>query len=196
LTAEDVTALASAGALLVISATAIAAFIQLRHMGTSNQLMVLNGFREAFESPTMATARNALPEVLERLSDPESRRELMVTTNPQWVRPVLPLMRLLETLGTYANRNIVSKDLVCDMWAPVVVAIWNGCAPLIAVMRRRAGPTLFENWEMLAVLSRRWLDEGREAYPKHLPRMDLCDPWAAEDGISAEADASQISHQR
>jgi hypothetical protein len=189
LTPDEITALASAGALLVISATAIAAFIQLRHMRTSNQLMVLNGFREAYESPVMATARYALPEVLERLSDPESRRELMAATSPEWARQVFPLMRLFETLGTYTNRNIVPRDLVCDLWSPVVVSSWNEYAPLIAIMRRRGGPASFENWEMLAVLSHRWLDEGRESYPKHLPRLDLSDPWAADDGISTEADA-------
>jgi hypothetical protein len=190
LTAEEVTALASVGALLVISATAIAGFIQLRHMRTTNQLTVLNTFREAYESPVITTARDAMPDARERLGNPESRRELTAGTTPEWARRVFPLMRLFETLGNYTNRNIVPRDLVCDLWSPVVVGNWNDCAPLIAVMRRRAGSALFENWEMLAVLSRRWIDEGRESYPKHLPRMELSDPWATEDGLSTEPGAS------
>jgi hypothetical protein len=136
----------------------------------------------------MLAANEALPKVLARLEDPESRRELAESTvSPDWVRSVFPLLRLLETLGSYTNRNVVPRDLVCDMWAPVVLAIWTESAPLIAVMRRTAGPSLFENFELIAVLSRRWLDKRQAVYPRSLPRMNLVDPWAEEDGISRPA---------
>jgi len=188
MTAEYVTAFASVGTLVVIAATALAAFVQLRHLRTNNVLMVLNDFREAYERPEMLAANEALPKVLARLEDPESRRELAESTvSPDWVRSVFPLLRLLETLGSYTNRNVVPRDLVCDMWAPVVLAIWTESAPLIAVMRRTAGPSLFENFELIAVLSRRWLDKRQAVYPRSLPRMNLVDPWAEEDGISRPA---------
>jgi hypothetical protein len=188
MTAEYVTAFASVGTLVVIAATALAAFVQLRHLRTNNVLMVLNDFREAYERPEMLAANEALPKVLARLEDPESRRKLAESTvSPDWVRSVFPLLRLLETLGSYTNRNVVPRDLVCDMWAPVVLAIWTESAPLIAVMRRTAGPSLFENFELIAVLSRRWLDKRQAVYPRSLPRMNLVDPWAEEDGISRPA---------
>jgi hypothetical protein len=187
MTPEYITALASAGTLLVIAATALAAFVQLRHLRTSNVLMVLNDFREAYERPEMTAAREALPAVVARLQDPDSRREFQGDP-PDWSRPVFPLLRLFETLGSYTNRNVVPRDLVCDMWAPVVLWTWTTSAPLIAVMRRTAGPGLFENFEMIAVLSRRWLDEKREVYPRKLPRMELVDPWADEDFVSASAE--------
>jgi hypothetical protein len=192
LTADEVTALASVGSLLVISATAIAAFVQLRHLGTKNQLMVLNDFREAFERAEMAAARDALPRVLERLGDAEARREFGASAaNPEWLREALPLMRLMETLGTYVVQGMVSRELVCDMWGPVVLSYWNESAPLIAVMRRRVGPALFENWEAIAYLSKRWLDEHRISYPKNLPHMILVDPWAEVDGAAAVAGSTR-----
>jgi hypothetical protein len=186
LTAEYITALASVGTLLVIAATALAAFVQLRHLRTSNVLMVLNAFREAYERPEMSAARDALPKVVARLQDQDSRRELEVDT-PEWARSVFPLLRLLETLGSYTNRKVVPRDLVCDMWSPVVLWTWTMSEPLIAVMRRTTGPAMFENFEMLAVLSRRWLDEKHEVYPSNLPRMKIIDAWAEEDGISRPA---------
>jgi len=188
MTAEYVTALASVGTLLVIAASALAAFVQLRHLRTNNVLMVLNDFREAYERPEMAAAQQAMPAAVRRLEDPESRRELArATVSPEWVRSVFPLLRLFETLGSYTNRNVVPRDLVCDMWSPVVLSVWTECAPLISVMRRTAGPALFENFEMIAVLSQRWLDEKHEVYPSNLPRMKLIDPWAEEDAISSPA---------
>jgi hypothetical protein len=132
----------------------------------------------------MSAAREALPEVVARLQDPQARRELAQEDSPDWARPVFPLLRLLETLGSYTNRKVVPWDLVCDMWSPVVLWAWTTSAPLIAIMRRRGGPALFENFEMIAVLSQRWLDEKHEAYPPNLPRMNLIDAWADEDGIS------------
>jgi len=188
MTAELITAFASVGTLLVIAATALAAFVQLRHLRTNNVLMVLNDFREAYERPEMAAAQEAMPEVLTRLEDPEARRQLArATVSPEWARSVFPLLRLFETLGSYTNRNVVPRDLVCDMWSPVVLSVWTQIAPLVAVMRRRAGPSLFENFEMIAVLSQRWLNEKHEVYPRNLPRMHLIDAWAEEDGMSLSA---------
>ncbi len=178
--AEYVSAFASVGTLLVIVATAVAAFIQLRHMRITNGVMVLAAFREEYEALQEATSVE-LPLVLERLARPDQRRAMMDSTTRPWVRPVLPMMRLMEVLGNYTSRKIVPPDLVCDQWAPVIVSWWRDFAPIIAVMRRSAGPSLYEHWEAIAVMSERWLAEDRQTYPKHLPRIGLVDPWAAED---------------
>jgi hypothetical protein len=196
MTAEYVTALASVGTLLVIAASALAAFVQLRHLRTNNVLMVLNDFREAYERPEMQAALKAIPGVVARLEDPESRRALVRgTAPPEWVRPVFPLLRLFELLGSYTNRDVVPRDLVCDTWSPAVLSIWTEISPLIAVMRRTAGPALFENFEMIAVISQRWLAENRAVYPTNLPRMKLIDPWAEEDAAGGSADPSGIGRE-
>jgi hypothetical protein len=184
MTADDITALASVGTLLVITASALAAFVQLRHLRTNNVLMVLNDFREAYERPEMRAAYDAFPKIVARLEDPEARRELEQPTMPEWPRPIFPLLRLFETLGSYTNRGVVPRDLLCDMWSPVLLETWTLSAPIIAILRRSAGPALFENFEMLAVISQRWLDENHEVYPRNLPRMKLIDPWADEDRLS------------
>jgi hypothetical protein len=51
-------------------------------------------------------------------------------------------------------------------------------------MRRTGGPALFENFEMLAVISERWLAENHQVYPRDLPRMKLIDAWVEEDRLS------------
>jgi hypothetical protein len=181
MTADYITALASVGTLLVITATALAAFVQLRHLRTNNVLMVLNDFRETYERPEMRAAYEALPKAVARLEDPEARRELENPSSVEWVRPIFPLLRLFETLGSYTNRGVVPRDLLCDMWSPVLLETWTMSAPLIAIMRRTAGPAMFENFEMLAVISERWLDENHEVYPRNLPRMKLIDAWADVD---------------
>ncbi len=183
MSAEMVSAWASVGTLVVVIATATAAFIQLRHMGVLNGLTVLNEFRQEYERVEGA-AKDALPLIVEHLRDP-AERAAMARGDLTWARPALPLMRLFEVLGSYTNRNIVSHDLVTDMWAPVISLWWDDFAPLIAVWRRESGPEMFENWEALALRSKRRLAEHRSSYPKRLPRMAIVDPWAVEDAAQS-----------
>lgn len=181
MSAELLGAWASIGTLVVVIATAIAAFVQLRHLGRQNGLAALNEFRQEFERIADA-AFDAIPSIEAGLEDASERKKLAANGKvPDWARPVMPLARLFEILGGYTNRNIVSADLVCDLWAPVVLLWWERLSPFIAVMRRRTGPAMFENWESLAVRSRRWLAKERSTYPKALPRYDLRDPWTDVD---------------
>ena len=177
MTAEYVSAWASVGTLVVILATALAAFVQLRHMGVLNGLTVLNEFRQEYERVESA-ARSALPDINKHLLEPAGRGELGSGEGfPAWARPAMPLMRLFEILGTYTNRRIVPHEIVTDMWAPVVLAWWDDLTPFIAVLRRSHGPMLFENWEAIAVRSKRCLEKGESSYPAGLPRMSVVDPW-------------------
>jgi hypothetical protein len=183
MTPEVLTALASVGTLVVITATAIAGFVQLRHLGASNQIETLNAFRDAFESLEIRNLADAMLEIRERLNDPQSRAELQGRI-PPWVRPAMPALRLFEILGIYVRQGIVSKRVVCDMWSPVIAGDWDMLEPLIVVMRRRSGNTLFENFELIAYYSKQWLANDVSTYPKRVPRVATVDPWAA---IDAEA---------
>ena len=181
MTPELLTALASIGTFVVITATAIAAFVQLRHLGASNQLEALNEFRQNFESSEVQAARTALPQIQELLKDQSHRLELEQGRAPEWAQTVMPAFRLFEVLGLYVKHGIVSRDFVCDLWAPVVIGYWEDFAPLIVVMRRLDTDAFLENFDMLAYLCRRWLEVNRSAYPKGMPRIAPPDPWAAED---------------
>ena len=178
---ELLTAIASVGTFVVITASAVAAIVQLRHMQGSNQILALNEFREAFESAEIVAARDALQEIPLRLKDPTVRRQLERGPLPAWIQTVMPAARLYETLGGYVKHRIVKTEIVCDLWSPVIVTAWDLLAPLIVVMRRTRGPALFENFEMLTVLCQEWNARHPSDYPKGLRRLGLADPWAHED---------------
>lgn len=192
MTSALINALANVGTFVVIAASAVAAFVQLKHLRSSYQLEALNDFRVAFESPLMQASRAALPLVKERLTDHASRLELQDTI-PEWLEPALPILRLFEVLGLYVQRGIVSSDLVCDLWAPIVVSFWEDRAPLIVVMRRMRGETLYENFEMLACICKDWLAAERSTYPKRMRRIAPPDPWAAEDAAASVAGRAVVA---
>jgi hypothetical protein len=191
MTPDLLTAIASIGTLLVITATAIAGFVQLRHLQASNQIETLAEFRAAFETPEIQGAPEAMRAIRERLNDPESRAELLRDDLPVWMRPVMPALRLFEILGVYVRQGIVSERIVCDMWSPVILSSWEEFEPLIAVMRRTRGRSLFENFELIAFYSKRWISNETSTYPKNVPRLRLEDPWSAIDGQSDAGNSSR-----
>jgi hypothetical protein len=191
--AEEISAWASVGTLVVILVSALAAFVQLRHMSVLNGLTVLNEFSKEYERVEGA-ATAALPVIEEHLEDFDARMTLAAGgAVPEWARPAMPLIRLFEILGNYTNRNIVPPDLVMDMWAPVVLHWWEDFAPFIAVMRRLNGPTMLENWEAIAVRARSTLESDRSSYPKRLPRIGIVDPWPDDPTPPARSDSDADS---
>ncbi|MBV8170300.1 MAG: hypothetical protein JO219_00020 [Candidatus Eremiobacteraeota bacterium] len=172
---------ASVGTFVVIAATAIAAVIQLRHMRASNQITILNDLRKATEDEQFREAIEFIYTLPSRVQSSEFRAKLQGVRLPRDVYPIGLVGRLYETLGSYVNRGMLDADLVCDLWAPVVFGHWEDMADAIVVMRRTRGPELFENFEYLACISKRYLDRSVSVYPKGLPRIAPEDKWAAED---------------
>jgi hypothetical protein len=178
---ELVSAIASVGTFIVIAATAIAAIVQLHHIRGSNQIVALNEFREEFESPEVRAARVASFEIGDRINDPAARQQLTGPRIPDWFQKMGVIGRMMETLGGYVKHGIVSEAIVCDLWSPPILAFWEVMAPAIVVMRRTRGESLFENFEMLACLSKRWMARNPSSYPKNLPRIAPPDIWLEED---------------
>jgi len=184
MTPEVWTAVASVGTFIVIAATAIAAIVQLHHIRGSNQIVALNEFREAFESPEMVRARANLGMLAERLKDPAVRRELESPVLPDWYQHMQFPCRLMETLGGYVKHGIVNADIVIDLWGAPIARFWDAMAPAIVIMRRTRGDALYENFEMLAALIKQYIaaHAGKVSlYPKNLVRIAPPDRWAEED---------------
>jgi hypothetical protein len=176
--------IASVGTFFVISATAIAAVIQLRHMRASNQIAILNDFRVATEDPEFRTAMQFVSTLPSKVVDRDFRALLESNPLPVEVYAMNRVGRLYELFGFYVNRGILDADMVCDLWAPVVRGAWDDMADAIVVMRRARGPELLENFEYLALLSGRYLERSESVYPKNLPRIAPADKWAAQDAAN------------
>lgn len=181
MTLELWSTIASVGTFVVISATAIAAVIQLYHLRSSNQIAILNDFRIATEDPEFRAAMEFIYALPSKICDPKFRASIESDPLPAEVYPLHRVGRLYELFGFYVNRGILDADMVCDLWAPVVEGAWDSMADTIVVMRRKRGPELLENFEYLALLSKRYLAHETSVYPKNAPRIAPPDKWSAED---------------
>jgi hypothetical protein len=178
--AEWVTAVATAGTFVVIAASAIAALLQLRHTRGSNQIVALTECRETLESDEFQNARQFLSlQVPELMKDPEMQRRLERPFFPAELRPAGNVANFFESMGAFVRFNIIDRRIACDLWCGVVVSSWNAMLPITRI-RRRLDPGIWENFEYLAVLSQEFMDRYPTSYPAGMKRMPIEEP--ASDG--------------
>lgn len=175
--------IASVGTFVVITATAIAAVVQLIHIRSSNQIAILTDFRGETQNPEFREAEVFIRSIDEKLDDPAFRALFTQEPLPASLWGYLRVVRLYETLGAFVKRGVLDADLVCDLWAPVVAAAWENTARATVVARRTRGPAMMENFEYLALLARRHMARHPTSYPKNEPRIAPQDPWVKDDGV-------------
>lgn len=175
MSAEWVTAIATAGTFVVIAASAVAALLQLRHMRGSNQIVALTECRETMESREFQEARrfvrNTLPSMLQ---DPSVLRALASGPMPE-LYPANYIGNFFESMGGFVRFGIIDKTIACDLWCGVVYGSWLSLLPMTRIIRER-DPGLWENFEYLAVLSQDFMNRHPTSFPKGMRRMPLDEP--------------------
>ena len=177
--------IASVGTFLVITATAIAAVIQLKHIRSSNQIAILDGIRQVYSDAEFFKAMEFIRELDDKVEDPAFRAQLEVI--PVGVAPIVMIGRFFESLGCFVKRGMLDGDLICELWAHVVYATWKSMARAIVIMRRSRGDEMFAYFEYLAYLSKQWLDANKLVYPAGIPRLAPPDRWLAVDRTERRA---------
>jgi hypothetical protein len=180
---EILNTIASLGTLLVITATAIAALGQLRHSRGSNQILALTECREVLESESFAAAlrfvRRKLPPMME---DPAMRARLLVTPIDEELRPINVVGNFFESMGSFVKHDIIDKEIACDLWSGIVVSAWDALTPVLAIFRRTSGPSLWENFEYLAKVSKDWIARyPNGTYANGAAHLPVEDVWRQAD---------------
>jgi len=185
---EFANTLATFGTFVVIAATAVAAIVQLRHARTSNQITALNELRETAETPDFQTARHIVSSQLAaKLQDAAFRYQIATpSARNDETRHFWDSLRTIgnfyEGMGVLVKTGLVDRNLVIQMWVDNVIAMWEQIAPAAAIMRRRTGNVLWENFEYLTVLAQDWRDaHPTGSYPTGVRRIVLKDEWLEVD---------------
>lgn len=173
MSAEWVTAVATAGTFLVIAASAVAALIQLRHMRGSNQIVALTECRETLESPEFREAQRFVSyELPERLKDPHEARKAARIPFVDEYQAIATVANFFESMGLFVKTGIIDKRIACDFWAYVVLRNWQALLPITSYVRKTLdAQALWENFEYMAALSERYQLEHPSAYPPGMPHM-------------------------
>ncbi len=183
---EFVNAFATVGSFLVISATAMAAIVQLRHMRSSNQIAAFNELRETTETPEFQQAHRALSRLPSLLNDPAFRyqiqdRRVRSDQTRDFLTSILRLGNFWETMGVFIKAGLIDHDIAMESRGGVVLQDWEALAPVTSILRRMQ-PDALLGFEYAAVLSQDWSAAHTSgAYPSKMRRLALADEWLEAD---------------
>lgn len=166
--------------LIVISATAYAAVIQLRHMRAGNTIAGFLGYMDRWATPQARQIQNHVfsGELERRLADPTYRESLVRGQVDRLAHPEVDYLDFWESLGMLIKLGYFPEDALMESGGPVAVRAWERLMPVIAIMRRTRGPQLYDNFEYL--VSRVMLWESKHpggVFPKGTPHLQVVDSF-------------------
>ncbi|MBV8669680.1 MAG: hypothetical protein JOZ28_10745, partial [Candidatus Eremiobacteraeota bacterium] len=127
--------LASVGTFIVITATAIAALMQLRHMRAANQIVTWQQFASAYEGTEFRQAFDFVrTELSKRLEDPAFRQELREGRTERTKHPEITICNLFDQWGLYYRSGAIDRTGFMRVNAGVVVSFWKRLAPVVALL--------------------------------------------------------------
>jgi hypothetical protein len=159
--------------LLVVAAAAVAALIQLRHLRASNQLngllTVLETWQNAQFQEWMEFVRDELPG---KIKDPTFLDGLRTRPINRRVHPEMHVCDWYEQVGSYMKNGLLEERSFLDIISANADEHWVLLWPVIAILRERAGPSAYENFEYLAARGRLWQKKYPLGYyPRGTPRI-------------------------
>jgi hypothetical protein len=171
---ELLNTIAAVGTFIVISATAIAAVIQLRHLRTNNQLEglldVVARLEEEIVNQWITETQRDLPALL---ADPAYVRSVADRTfdrNVAWLK----LGNRHERIGSLLKYALIPEDPFLDVYATVVMQAWELMLPVTALTRATLDPAIWENFEYMYVRAKAFSDRYKGGnYPKGVPRASV-----------------------
>jgi hypothetical protein len=169
---EVVNTAATVATLVVLTAGAIAASVQLSHMRASNQLQAFIDIYNRAQSPQMLQLFDAvakLPENLER--NPDYLNKLATGEQPVH-DSLLVLAFWFDEVGIALRQGLISPEIIFQVGgsAYTTVRSWQTMLPLIDAVRTRA-PSAFVHFEYVAVRAQQWIRAHPQGdYPRDTPR--------------------------
>ena len=176
---------ASVGTFVVITATAIAAVLQLGHLRAANKVAYIQAFFHEFEGPELRVGFDFVRnDLAKRLEDPAFRNELRNGFPDRVRHPEVSICNFFDQWGLYYRDGVIDRESFMRVNAQVISDYWGRLEPVIAIVASISGGTnnAFEQFEYLTVCARRWLARHPGGnYPTGAERIRIADRWAEED---------------
>jgi hypothetical protein len=154
-------ALASLISALIVCATAVAAFAQLRHYRNANDIVVYLRIVDKLDSDEMREAIRSLPEIKRLLRDPAFRERLRSTELIPEFLAAARLMQFLEHFAVLVNKGGVAESLVLAEYADNFEHYWETLREAVYLRREALGPHISAAFEHLAMRATAYRASGR-----------------------------------
>jgi hypothetical protein len=163
---------ASIGTFVVIAATALAAFVQLRHLRRSNQLAGLQSTFDMLLDPAVRELVNYVRhDLATRMKDEHFRSGLLEIPIDRREHPELYLCDMYNHVGSFVRNGLIDERIYLQTEWYNVNLYWGLLRDVVEQVRSNR-PYLFENFEWLAARAQRWFSEHPHGdYPPDEPKM-------------------------
>ena len=172
MTLEAWNTIAAVGTFVVITASAIAALAQLRHLRMSNQLDGLIAVFDMLQDESVRQLVNFVRhELAERMKDEDFRASLLQVPIDRRKHPELYLCDMYNHIGSFVRSGLIDEHTYLQTDWYNVNLYWGLLADVIAISRTNR-PHLFENFEYLASRATQWVTEHPHGdYPQWAQRL-------------------------
>lgn len=186
---EAINTAATVATLVVLTAGAIAAVVQMRHMRTGNQLEAFLDIYERAQSPEIQRLFDTVAlEVPKLCEDPDYMQKLATGSLRLQNSPLL-LGFWFDEIGVALREGLIRDRVIFQMGASAhtTVRCWRALSPLVQAVRTRA-PSAFIHFEYAAVRAQQWLDAHPNGdYPAGVPR------WADIESLKSASERKRES---
>jgi hypothetical protein len=174
---EAWTTVAAVGTFVVITITAIAAFIQLHHLRASNQLSAMLKLLELEQSSALEDRFHFVrTQLAAKMRDPDFQASLGERPIDRTLHPERHIIAWFEHIGAWMKNGLIDEAAYLEYASPIIIQYWTLLAPTVQRIRRTRDVWLLEDFEYLAARAERWLATHPHGnYPKNTPRMGPVD---------------------
>jgi hypothetical protein len=161
----------------VITATAIAALVQLKHLRSSTQLQawlaLIERWNDADLHKMIIYCRNELPAKLQTAKYQQAMRSGGERSeHPEW-----GLADYWEQIGAMAKYGFVIEGPWLDLACYSILESWKHLSPSIGLYREHVGPSMYENFEYLAAKAKAWIESHPDGnFPSSTKRLPITIP--------------------
>jgi len=180
---ELLNTIATLATCVIITTTAVAALVQLRHLRASNQIQGQLAINALIQGDEFRAARITIRTLSRMMEDPELAWAFRAPLTDELPQEVVE-MRLaaarvgsnFENIGNMVRNNLTDGRLFVEQFGNVVSEAWDLLEPYTR-LRRKTEPwhdAAWEEFEYLTILSRDWLRTHPTAF---LHVRSLLPPW-------------------
>ena len=176
---EELAALSTFGTLIVIAGSAMAAIFQLRHMRSGNQISATLGLFDKWAGPEARRLQAYVfsGELDKKLEDPEYRAGLMRMPVDRIAHPEVAYLDFWESLGSLVRLHYTEEEAFMESGGFMSIVAWEKLMPVIAIIRRKRGPSAYDNFEYTVSRARLWEAKQPNTFPKDAPRLPVIDAY-------------------
>ncbi len=156
---------------VVVIFTALAAFRQIAHMRSANEIQAFSAIVQRWTTSETAESRDFVLNSDSVLRDPEFLEGLVAPRPSEQASRVFPILMLFEEIGTLVSLGIISERAIMINYAPTILRVWTNAEPAIRALRLQQAGKTYRMFEHLAARADRWRKRDEPRLARRLESM-------------------------